>query len=438
MKLTIEFYILDYLRFGEQQSVESSSWLSVAEAAWKRGLAFTDTAGLSLHLRDRLIRRNDFRKLPASIQIELEQRHSDNVQRTHVMEQEFVELNRRLQGADIPYLNLKGLLLVPDFVERSERRAQYDYDLLVKKEDLQRSYTLFLQSGYSALHSTQELAADHLPTLIQRTGWQWKGNYYDPAIPRGVELHFQLWDSDFELLPIQTLDKVWERSFFQTLGAIEAPTLCQEDTLLYVTLHAFRHLLRNDLRLSHLYEIAFFLQRTCDQERLWEDVIAGVTQCPNTTKMVATTFELVRSLFRPALSSRVRHFIERHLPATAASWVCAYGRTGAIHCYRRNRNALLLHLSLIESNATRWALLRQRLLPRHLPLPTYGVQIPQEAQNLKFRVVKTARYLGLLLQRGLFHIRSLTELFFQLPFWLIQNRRYRRIRRRELGASFED
>jgi hypothetical protein len=167
---------------------------------------------------DRLVRRDDFTKLPAPIQLELEQRHSDNVRRIHVMEQEFVEINRRFQDAGIRYLNLKGFLLAPDFVEPLERRAQYDYDFLVKKGDLQRAYTLFLQNGYSALHSNKDLAADHLPTLIQRTGWQWKGNYFDPAIPRGVELHFQLWDSEFELLPIQILDKVWDRACSRTLG----------------------------------------------------------------------------------------------------------------------------------------------------------------------------------------------------------------------------
>ena len=426
MRPTIEFHILDYLRFGEQKSVESSNWLTADEATWKGGLGFTDTAGLSLHLRDCLIRRNDFKRVPALIQIELEQRHCDNVRRTQDMVQEFVELNRLLQGSNIRYLNLKGLLLAPDFVEPLERRAQYDYDFLVKKEDLQRGYSLFLQHGYSALHSTRDLAADHLPPLIRKSGWKWKGNYFDPAIPRGIELHFQLWDSDFELLPIQTLDKAWERSCSRAVGSIAAPTLCREDTLLYVTLHACRHLLRNDLRLSHLYEIAFFLQRTFDQERLWEDVITRVEQCPNTTKLVATTFELASFLFRPALYPPVRQFIERHLPATAASWVRAYGRSGAIHCYRRNRNALLLHLGLLNSNAQRWALVWQRLLPRHLPLPTYGVQTPLVEQSLRFRVVKAARYVGLLLQRGLFHIRSLSELFFQLPVWLIQLQRQRR------------
>ena len=425
MKPTIETYILDYLQFGEQGSAETR-WLSAHDPGWKRGLEFADQAGLSLHLRDLLIRRDDVGKLPASIRVELERRHSDNVRRMRVMEQEFVEWNRQLQSADIRYLNLKGLLLAPDFVESLETRAQYDYDFLVKMEDLQRAYSLFLQHGYSALHSTRELAADHLPTLIQKSGWKWKGNYYDPDIPRGVELHFQLWDSDFELLPIQILEKAWERSCSRKFGSIDAPTLCQQDTLLYVTLHAFRHLLRNDLRLSHLYEIAFFLQRTSDHERLWEDLIPSVTKCSNATKMVATTLELARSLFLPALSAPVRHFIERHLPAAAASWVRAYGRTGAIHCYRNNRNALLLHLGLLDDNAQRWALVRQRLLPRHLPLPTYGVQTPPEAQDLKFRVVKGARYLQLLSQRGLFHLRSLGGLLSQLPLWLIQIRRQQR------------
>ena len=170
----------------------------------------------------------------------------------------------------------------------------------------------------------------------------------------------------------------------------------------------------------------FFFSALRIKNVFWEEFIPRVTQCSNATKMVATTFELARSLFHPALSSSARQFVERHLPATAASWVRAYGRTGAIHCYRKNRNALLLHLGLLNDNAQRWALVCQRLLPRHLPLPTYGVQTPPEAQDLKFRVVKAARYLGLLLQRGLFHIRSLSELLFNSHSGSSRLRRQRR------------
>ena len=425
MKPTIEFHILDYLCFGEQDLLEAVNWHTLPDGLWKRGLAFADTAGLSLHLRHRLIWRRDFGKLPPSIQRAFEQRHSDNVRRTQLMHEECVELNRRLQAADIPYLNLKGSFLAPAFVESPETRVQYDYDFLLKRSDISQAYTLFLRSGYSPLHPAKDVAADHWPTLIQRTGWQWKGNYYDPDIPRAIELHFQLWDSESELIPIQTLDQVWERSCSQVLGSIEAPTLSAQDTLLYAILHSFRHLLRNDLRLAHLYEIAFFLQQTCDQESFWEGVLGEVTQCANTTKMVATTVELAKFLFRPALSAPLSAFVERNLPVTARSWIEVYGRDGAVHCYRKNRNALLLHLSLLESNASRWALLRQRLVPRHLPLPTYGVQIPKERETLKVRVVKAARYVTLVLQRGLFQLRALLALAFQLPAWLIRLKRHR-------------
>ncbi len=421
MRPTIEFHILDYLGFGEPESVGRGDWVHHDKANnWKRGLRFADAAGLSLHLRDQLKRREDFEKLPAWVQIELEQRQKDNLDRTRVMLQEFVELNRQLQAAGIRYLNLKGLLLAPDFVARSEQRAQYDYDFLVRKEDLQRAYRLFVEIGYSPLHSTKALAADHLPTLIRKTGWQWKGNYHDPTIPRGIELHFQLWDADFEMLSIHSLDNVWEDSRCQSLDSIEVPALSRENTLLYCTLHAFRHLLRNDLRLSHLYEIAFFLQRSSNQEDFWQGFFARVTSCPNTAKAVATTFELARCLFLGVLPPPIRPFVSRHLPTTAESWVRAYGRSGAIHCYRKNKNALLLHLSLLDSNPKRWVLLRRRLLPRHLPLPSFGVQVPPEAQSLTFRMVKAVRYLGLLLHRCTFHVRSLAELCFHIPFWFIQ------------------
>jgi hypothetical protein len=227
MKPTIEFHILDYLRFSEQESVQSSDWLSADEAAWKYGLRFTDTAGLSLHLRDRLMQRNDFGRLPASIQIELEQRHNDNVQRTRDMAEEFIELNRM----PIRYSSDCCWLLI--FVEPWKGSR---HDFLVTRSSA--SLLPAFDTGSALLNPGAD--ADHLP------GWKWKGNYFDPAIPRGVELHFQLWDSDFELLPIQTLDKVWERSCSLALGSIAAPTLCREHALLYVTLHAFRHLLRND------------------------------------------------------------------------------------------------------------------------------------------------------------------------------------------------
>ncbi len=210
---------------------------------------------------------------------------------------EFVDLNRLFQTAEIRYLNLKGLLLAPDFAASAGIRVQYDYDFLIKKDDLQRACHLLLELGYSPLHSNKEVAADHLPTLIRRTGWQWEGNYFDPAIPRGIELHFQLWDADFELLPVGSFDNVWERACFQQFGSINVPTLSREDTLLYVTLHALRHLLRNDLRLSHLYELAFFIQKSFHEEIFWDGFLAR-----SSTVLTPPRWSLRRSSWRGVCS----------------------------------------------------------------------------------------------------------------------------------------
>src|SRR5262245_66539642 len=97
------------------------------------------------------------------------------------------------------------------------------------------------------------------------------------------------------------------------MGSIQVPTLSHQDTLLYLTLHAFRHLLRNDLRLSHLYEIGVFLHGSSRLDDFWEEFLAKVSQCPNTRRMVATTFELVRLLFSLIPSMPDWYFFCRHL-----------------------------------------------------------------------------------------------------------------------------
>ena len=153
----------------------------------------------------------------------------------------------------------------------------------------------------------------------------------------------------------------------------------------------------------------------------WEDLIPSVTKCSNATKMVATTFELARSLFHPALSLSARHFVERHLPATAASWVRAYGRTGAIHCYRNNRNALLLHLGLLDDNADVGPLFVRGFSLVIFRSPTYGVQTPPEAQDLKFRVVKTCSIPRVALTAWLVSHPIAGRTAFQLPLWLIRD-----------------
>src|SRR5262249_41911624 len=115
----IEFQVLRYLRFQTAASGHSG-FQRASEGQWEQALAFADTAGLTLSLLDRLKQRGAFNKLPLSIQQGFARRLQDNLARTNIISRELIEFNRMLQSGNVRYLNLKGQVLCPDFVEQRE------------------------------------------------------------------------------------------------------------------------------------------------------------------------------------------------------------------------------------------------------------------------------------------------------------------------------
>jgi hypothetical protein len=430
MRRSIECHLLEYIGFQPSAFGGLAEVIQSDDATWKRGLAFTDTAGLTLHLLAKLKQRNDFTKLPSPVQQRLVKSLEDNSARMRAILREWTEFNRLLQAQNICYLSIKGLVLYPDFVDRIEHRVQYDHDFLVKPEDLQRAYQSFLRLGYSPLPTPDRLAVDHLPTLIKQTGWQWKGNLFDPEIPRGIELHFQLWGAKHDLISIYPLDTVWQNATFRRFGPLSVPTLSRVHLLLYCTLHSFRHLLRNDLRLSHLYEIAFFLQQSHSEEPFWKGFLGFIAGCPKSLRAVATMFQLACQLFSVPPAPIVRQFIDEYLSAAAELWIRTYGKAEAIYCYRRSKHAIFLHLDMMDSFSSQLVVIRRKMIPEHLPLPSFGVQTPNHRQDTKFRLAKRLRYVGRIFQRAGFHCLSLGGLLTQLPAWYIRLFLHKKSRRR--------
>ena len=46
----------------------------------------------------------------------------------------------------------------------------------------------------------EDFPTDHLPALIRKTGWEWRGDFFDPEIPTAIELHHRFWNSQFARL----------------------------------------------------------------------------------------------------------------------------------------------------------------------------------------------------------------------------------------------
>jgi putative nucleotidyltransferase-like protein len=413
----IELEILRYLRFQVVPSEDYALWRA-SETQWQDAVAFADTAGLTLSLLDRLKQRGDFSKLSLPMQRGLARRFQDNVSRTNVIGQELIELNRMLQTRSVRYLNLKGQALCPDFVARREYRLQYDHDFLIRSEDLQRAYALFFDLGYSPLPSSRRLAVGHLPTLVRKSGWKWQGNLFDPEIPLAVELHFQLWDPKFDKIPIRALDDVWENSISIPFLSFSIPVLSREHTLLYCVLHAFRHLLRNDLRLSHLYEIGYFLHNHSGQRDFWERFLRSIAYCSKSCRAAALIFELACRVFHAQVGTAVSQFVIEHLSPATAAWIEEYGVRESIYCYRRSKSAIFLHLDFVEGVVAKSTVTARKLIPRHPPLSSFGIHTPEDGQDRKFRSRKLLSDSSHFVQRILFHAQALVNFVLRLPFWV--------------------
>ena len=164
---------------------------------------------------------------------------------------------------------LKGFTQYPDFVADLYYRVQYDVDFLCPETSVYRARETLRELGYEPLKEMGNFPTDHLPVMIRKTGWQWRNDYFDPDIPVSVDLHFRFWDPETEGFDAPGVDEFPSRMCSRRLGQLEFHALHAVDALGYHCLHLLRHLLRASLRLSHVYELAFFLETHKENEEFW-------------------------------------------------------------------------------------------------------------------------------------------------------------------------
>jgi hypothetical protein len=408
---------LDYFTLWRTSLPHHSFTTSLSEHQWEIYLKKLDSAGMIFHFLLKLRQRGDFDKIPDRVQVRLTKNLQDQTDRHVLISREFLEWNRLLQEEKIRYICLKGLTVFPDFVDDSIHHIQSDHDFLVHPVDLKRANAAFLGLGFEALDSHSGLSVDHLPTLIKSSGWQWKGNFYDPEIPRAIELHFRLWDAEFEGISINSLEGVWQDLIVREVSGIRIPVLSRQDALTYAVMHAFRHLLRNDLRLSHLYELAFFLNRSATDISFWNTFGEKLKQCATSLKVAAAMFQLARHCFEPEVSPFVHELVARHLTLASQLWIKKYGRREALSSYRQSKSGLFLQITFASTRREGWSKIRKKLLPQHLPPKYLGIKIPEGQKTTLQRSREAFHFLGQICKRSIFHACSLLVFVIRLPLW---------------------
>jgi hypothetical protein len=329
------------------------------DSAWNRLLTYSDRAHLTLIL-GRISRDH----LPGWVRDRIDRNLSDNTERVERIQRAYAEIAPVLQTAGAEHLVLKGFSQWPNFIPDLRLRMQSDIDLYCPGESLFRARDALLRIGYQRGRSPEHHLTDHLPVLVRRNGWKWRGNSFDPEMPPSVELHHKFWGASYTRFGPGDLAPFWDRRTRRLMGPIRFPALDTVDSFCYAALHALRHLLYGALLPSHIYELGFFLENNARNDALWEAWLD--LHEDSLRSMAAIPALLAVRWFGCRLSGAVEAQIDR-LPDVVHQWFGKFADSPLAGLFRHNKDALWLHLQLLGSAREKRSVLVRRLFPLWVP-----------------------------------------------------------------------
>ena len=249
----------------------------------------------------------------------------------------------------IEFVVLKGVAHSPEFTTQPLLRAQGDIDLWCSPAGLEAGQQALLDLGYRP-HGRSE--GRHLTPMVRERSWAWHGDYFAADLPIPVELHYRLWDEEFEGIAAPGQQGFWDRR----AGSL----LALPDTLGFAALHLLMHLLHGDLRLQRAWEIAHFLERHADDDAFWADWRAH--HPPELRRLEAIVFHLTADWFGAALPAAAGEAIEE-LPAGVRLWIDRYALSPVEALFHPNKDEIWLQLCLVRRFRDQCAILRRRILP---------------------------------------------------------------------------
>ena len=386
--------MIEALQFS---SPDPAGLAELSSEEWKKALAFADRAQLTLPLG--LTSREH---LPEWVRCRIDENLSQNAERWRRTKTAFEEIASAFEAAGLEFAVLKGFSHCPRFIDHPTRRWQSDMDLLFRQEDVFRARDAALGLGYEPASGFERHPIDHLPVMIRKTGWQWRGDYFDVEMPLSLELHFRLWDEETECFGPEGLDQFWTRRQIRELDGLQFTALQPVDALANSALHLLRHLLRGDLRASHVYELASFLHRNSEDACLWDEWVEWHPE--SLKRLEAISFAASQRWFDCRMPVAALQQIER-LPRDVARWLAMYSGSPLSRIFHPNKDELWLHWSLLDSPAGRVAVLRRRLLPRQLP--------PRVNQD------SARQYRSYVLSRWRYHLGALPSLAWSASRWFL-------------------
>jgi Uncharacterised nucleotidyltransferase len=150
----------------------------ISPCEWPALLKLTDRSQITLPLG---IRCRD--ELPDFVRNRIDRNLAGNVLRHQRIIDEYRLVADALRSRSIDFIVLKGLSqIAPFYVSDSLYRPQYDVDLYCPPEFLTSARNAMVDAGFAPIKPDQK-RADHLPAMIRKRDWKWRGDYYAPDLP---------------------------------------------------------------------------------------------------------------------------------------------------------------------------------------------------------------------------------------------------------------
>jgi hypothetical protein len=361
------------------------------DAAWRSLLKFADETQCTLFL-------HAAQGLPDWFTKEIEARLARNADRRKRLLQAYQETSGALRAGGLDFVLLKSFTHEHGFGIEGAQRVQYDLDFFLTASDLAAADAALREIGY-APHGTSELSELHGRPLIKPSTWRWRGDYYDPEMPIPLELHTGLWHSESDRLLAPGVDAFWGRRTTTRACGLQVPALAEPDRVAFAALHVLRHILHNNVRPSHVLELARFLATRAGDSLFWESW--RNLHDPGLRTLETISFRFAREWFRCPFPDALEDTWREMSPAVR-SWFERFAFSPVVNLLQPNKDVVWLHAALLPNARDRWSVLAKRLVP--LRLPDQG-----EAEG--------ASYSGRFFRRARYHARALASALWNGVRW---------------------
>lgn len=153
----------------------------------------------------------------------------------------FKEFNKK----EIPVIVLKGLV-VRNFFKQPDLRTMSDADILVKKEDVERTKELLISLGYREL---EDHHASHHTALV---------HHKYPMI----EVHWNLFKRDGFSKSLEDYEKlIWNDAINVNVGEAEVLSLGYEDLALHLCMHMAAHLAATGFGVRQICDLVLLVEK---------------------------------------------------------------------------------------------------------------------------------------------------------------------------------